>query len=155
VVRELRHFSKGEFGPYWDLMDSELLELLDEFRELWGEPVTISPARGAIGRTYGNGFHNHRKHGTVKAVDVFPKGMVTRGDFDRAYDALLEAKRRLNIDNIGIGLYPDWQPSPGLHIDVGDRDKASGIASWSGLSRGPNGEQKYFSLEEGRNELDD
>ena len=151
---QIRYFTPNEFLGFWALMDKSLLALLDEFRHRWGAPVRISPAQGAVGRTYGSGFHNYRKHGSVKAVDVFPEGLRTKEDYDRAREILVAVKGDLGIPDIGIGLYPDWKPAPGLHIDVGDRGKDDGIGEWSGLATGPNGEQQYFSITDGRNALD-
>lgn len=51
----------------------------------------------------------------------------------------------------GIGMYPDWTPAPGLHLDIRDKDKA---LTWIGLNKEKaqekidetSGSQVYFYL---------
>ena len=135
-------------------MDTTLLLFIDEFRHRWGAPVSVSKAQGAVGRTYGNGFHNYKKHGKVMAVDIIPSGLRTKADFRRALRILSEIRAEFGIEHWGLGLYPKWNSGVGLHVDVGNRGKADGFAAWSALPTGPNGEQQYYSLERGENELD-
>ncbi len=123
-------------------MDPDLLVVMDEFRKLWGAPVIISPARGAIGRTDGTSFHNYARHGKVKAIDLMPRGMLTATDRVRAFASAKAAGAT------GIGLYPDWRPSQGIHIDVGVRT-GKGVgnpAKWAGV-RSPSGGQVYVAIE--------
>jgi hypothetical protein len=123
-------------------MDPGILQVADKFRALWGAKVSISPAPGAIGRKDGASFHNYVKHGTVKALDLFPEGMKNADDFARAYECALKAGAT------GFGVYPDWLPQPGIHIDVGVRE-GRGVgnpATWSGIRR--NGKQIYVALSE-------
>lgn len=134
-------------------MDTDLLLFIDEFRHRWGKPVAISQAPGAVGRTYGNGFHNYVLHGKIKAVDVFPEGLVTKADTDRALNILKQIRKEYEILHWGVGIYPKWSGGVGLHVDVGDRDKDSGFASWSALPD-ENGKQQYYGWDTGYNELD-
>lgn len=138
----MKYFKPAEFKQYWELMDPILLEVMDEFRSLWGSPVIISPAHGAIGRTDGNSFHNYARHKTVKAVDLMPSGMLTGTDRRRAFDCALKAEAT------GIGIYPDWKPMAGIHIDVGARTGRSigNPARWAGI-KSPNGGQIYVEIE--------
>jgi len=46
----MRHFKPAEFREWYARMSPRLLEVLDEFRELWGRSVTISPHPDALGR---------------------------------------------------------------------------------------------------------
>ena len=139
----MTHFTPEEFRGFYDKMDERLLHILDQFRSHWGAPVIISPAEGAIGRTYGKGFHNYARHGKIMAIDVMPRGFNGPDDFRRAVAILTE------LGALGIGIYPDWKPSPGLHIDVGDRSNRSigNPATWSAFSDGPNGKQMYYGIE--------
>lgn len=138
----MEYFSQSEFGEFWDLMDPDLLVVMDKFRELWGRPVLVSPAPGAIGRTTGSSFHNYAKHGKVKAIDLMPRFMHTAADRKLAFECATMAGAT------GIGLYPDWHPSQGIHIDVGVRP-GRGVhnpAKWAGVRRG--GKQVYVGIEE-------
>lgn len=131
---ELRYFTPGEFREWWPMMSTELLNKLDEFRHRLGVPVTISPAQGALGRKLGTSLsqHNVDLWGEVRAVDVMFSGV----SLERAYEV---AKA---VGFTGIGAYPDWQPSPGLHLDV----RQAPLALWSGIKE--NGSQVYKSITE-------
>lgn len=137
----MKYFTENEFRGWYDKIDPDLLKMIDDFREKWGASVTVSPAPGAIGRTNGNGFHNYIKHGSIKAIDLFPKGMDGPDDYRRAVECATEAGA------LGIGVYPDWRPTPGVHLDIGVRPgRAVGNpATWSAFKI--NGEQEYFGLE--------
>jgi uncharacterized protein YcbK (DUF882 family) len=136
----LRYFTVKEFRGQLDLIDPKLLEVIDEFRHLWGTTVYVSNSPAAIGRTYGVGFHNYVKHGSVKAIDLIPAGMKTTADFARAKDLALQAGAR------GVGLYPKWNQGPGIHIDVGQRTHG-GIGLWSAYPTGPGGKQEYVGID--------
>ena len=137
----MRYFTPEEFRGQYDLLDEELKTVIDEFRHLWGDAVTVSPAPGSIGREYGRGFHNYAKHGTIKAIDLMPSNFNDHIDFKRAYEIAKQAGAR------GIGIYPDWRPSAGIHLDVGRRPgRVKGyVAKWSGF-RQLDGTQKFFSI---------
>lgn len=136
----MKYFSPYEFQGFYSLLDPALKEMLDNFREEWGAPVTISPAPGAVGRTTGRGFHNYKKHGSIKAVDIMPAGFDSPEDFRRGFETAILAGAR------GIGIYPDWKPQPGMHIDVGQRAGRSDtyVAKWSAFRVGVS--QKYYSI---------
>jgi hypothetical protein len=109
---ELRHFTRGEFGIWWPLMSQDLLLKLDAFREKWGAPVVITSHPDGLGREDESGsMHNVLKWGEVRAVDVFPKGMDSLADRQRAFQI---AK---SVGLTGIGLYTDTMPSNMLHLD--------------------------------------
>lgn len=140
---KLKHFKASEFGGWWPLMNRDLLLKLDEFRERWGVPVQISPASGAIGReTKGSASqHNVLRWGEVRAVDVMPVGMTTEAAKRRAVEIARD------VGFTGIGLYPDWQPWPGLHLDVRADREPGDPAEWAGVKtvRG----QEYVALDRG------
>ncbi|WP_428398401.1 hypothetical protein [Marinobacter salarius] len=126
---ELRYFQPSEFGPWWPMMNRELLFKLDEFRHRWGAPVIISPANGSLGRHQGGGGesqHNVDAWGEVRAVDVFPKVngryMTRAADRRRAYEIARE------VGFTGVGLYTDTQPGNMLHVDVRNGNR---VATWS------------------------
>ncbi len=155
---KLRYFTASEFGPYWPLMSLELLRKVDEFRHRLGYPVSISPAFGAIGRPVigaddtaaesgaERSYHNYLIHGEVMALDLLPSppGGAT----------LAERQRWVNVARAvgftGIGLYPDWRPRAGIHLDVRPVSalaQGQTAATWAGLRRG--GQQIYTGIEAG------
>lgn len=146
----LAYFDAAEFRGWYGKMDRELLERIDEFRGRWGFPVIISPAAGAIGRHLGPSgasYHNVDRYGSVMALDVMPKvvsGQLVRGctvaELHGAYQLAVKC------GFTGIGVYPDWQPYPGLHLDVRPGRSAGDPATWSGLHTAAG--QRYFSVAE-------
>lgn len=130
----LKNFSPAEFGAWFPLMNRELLLKLDRFRDFYGAPVRISPAPGAIGRPESPGSQ-HFPDPQINAIDVFPEG----GDLQRGYDAA----RRAGFT--GIGVYPDWEPSPGMHLDVRPDRTPENPALWSAFDDNDGG-QNYVSI---------
>lgn len=131
----LVHFRAAEFrrgGVQWFLvMDPRLLVLLDTFRFMWGRPVAISQHPAALGRHLSDSRsdHNVDRDGTVYAADVHPIGMDTR---ERAEQAIELAR---SIGFTAIGVYPHWQPRPGLHLGT-RRDRRPGKpAEWGAVRR--------------------
>lgn len=156
---QLRHFTASEFGPYWSLLSIDLLKKLDEFRDRLGYPVQISPAPGAIGRPIigaedeaaesgaEKSYHNYLVHGEIMALDLMPlpPGGATPE----------ERTRWVNIAKAvgftGIGLYPDWLPRPGIHLDirpVSALRAGQTAATWAGVRDG-DGKQIYTSITAG------
>lgn len=144
----MKWFSREEFvrpDPYgngkidwYPKMDPRLLEIMDDFREKWGTYVIISPSPWAIGRMSNTSSqHSYTRHGKVKAVDLMPFGIEERG-LKEAYDIAL------TTDAGGIGLYPDWRPRPGIHLD--SRERGSRPAQWGGVTN--NGKREYVSVEQ-------
>jgi uncharacterized protein YcbK (DUF882 family) len=133
-TNELRYFSPNEFGQWWPDMSTELLTKLDEFRHRLGVPVIISPAAGSLGRNDGlsTSQHNIDLWGEVRAVDV----MFTGVNLETAYQIAKD------IGFTGIGAYPDWQPTQGMHLDV----RQTPLALWAGIKEGTN--QVYKSIQE-------
>jgi hypothetical protein len=125
-LQSLRYFEQSEFGEWWPHMSTELLTKLDDFRHrltlLMGfdVPVHISAASGSLGRHAGASLsqHNVDMWGEVRAADVMPEGVP----LDIAYQVASE------VGFGGIGVYPDWLPLPGLHLDV----RSGPLALWSG-----------------------
>lgn len=153
---KLRYFKASEFGPYWPLMSIELISKVDEFRHALGYPVLISPAPGAIGRPIIGGddvesgaeksYHNYMLHGEVMAIDLMPAPPGGATATERA--RWVEVARQVGFR--GIGLYPDWKPRPGIHVDVRKISALSGgrVATWAGV-RNSQGKQVYEAIERG------
>lgn len=147
---KLRYFKQADFGPYWPLMSKDLLVKLDEFRHRLGYPVAISPAPGSIGRPIIGGgetessaeksYHNYLIHGEVKAIDVMP--MPPLGATTTERRRWVETAQAVGFT--GIGLYPDWKPRVGLHLDV----RPTKLATWAGV-RNAQGKQVYVNISEG------
>lgn len=133
----LRHFSASDFGLWFPLINTKTLINLDEFREVLGYPVYVSPVVGAVGRLPGAGVRNGSSHipsPLIDAVDV-----MTDAPLSEAYDAA----RKVGFH--GIGLYPDWKPRQGLHLDMRSERTAQNPATWSALRVA--GKQQYFGIE--------
>jgi len=137
----MRHFQPSEFREWFDRMSPRLLEVLDEFRELWGQPVTISPHPDALGRMMDQGQasqHNFNQWGEVRAADIFPKGMIGSADFARAYNLAKQAGAS------GIGVYTDTRPGPMLHLDVRIDKTPANPARWARIK--DDGESIYVGM---------
>ncbi len=133
----LKHFSPDEFGQWWPLMNQQLLQKLDAFRERWGAPVVVSPAEGGIGRhlgEFGTSQHNVDAWGEVRAVDVFPM-IPLPGGGHRYMTSAEERQRAFEVARAvgftGIGLYTDTQPGDMLHVDV---RPTGDLATWSRIN---------------------
>lgn len=139
---KLKYFSPAEFGAWWPFVDADLLHGLDAFRGALGVPVKISPVTGAIGRTskdYKTSQHYFLSGGKVRAIDVMiPQGIT----LNEAYNVA----RNLGVFS-GIGVYPDWVPSHGLHVDTRLNRTPQNPSTWSGLKTASG--QVYRSLSEG------
>ena len=139
-MRELRYFAPQEFRGWYPRMDRRLLHLLDDFRDQLGEPVIVSPAHGSIGRHLGLdslSWHNIDMRGSVRAIDIMIPGITQMG-YPTARD-LIGLAQRTGFG--GVGIYPDWHPLPGMHLDV--RPQLHGTATtWA--RRGGT----YMSVEE-------
>ena len=137
-----KYFKNNEFQGWFDFLHPELLPKLDAFREGWGAPVMISPAPGAVGRRAPSSVksqHNVTLWGTTRAVDIMPIGMKTKADFKKA----VEIAKLVGFS--GIGVYPDWSPQPGLHVDVRPGRAQGQPALWSAFK--VNGRQEYFAID--------
>lgn len=153
---ELRYFSREEFGAYWPMMSRNLLLALDDFRHRLGYPVAISPAPGAIGRpiigsdgqltesesSAEKSYHNYLLHGEVMAVDVMPK--PPHGATVDERRRWLQAAKAAGFT--GMGLYPDWKPRAGLHLDVRPDRTPTNPATWAGV-RNEQGKQVYVGID--------
>lgn len=144
---KLTYFKPHEFtrdGVEWfDYMCPSLLVRLDVLRNMWGDPIRISPHPKAVGREdQSNSQHNFAKWGEVRAVDVF-------FDVPEKKEHWNEKERAANFSNIcrsvnfsGIGIYPTVQNNGKrqtmFHLDCGNRK-----ATWSRIG------DKYLDFESG------
>lgn len=122
--RMKNYFKPEEFGGWYDQISPELLYKLNAFRSLWGAPVSISQNVDGVGRHTGTGQHNVDLWGEVRAVDIFPQGMNSIEDMQRAYDIAVR------VGFTGIGLYTDTS-KPMLHVDVREDEEVGSPDTWS------------------------
>jgi hypothetical protein len=115
------HLGRGALGECFYQMDPSFLEKADRFMvESPGEWI-VSPAPGATCRTTGRETSRHYAVGRLAdAIDL----MLISGDLETNYRFALE---RFG----GVGVYPDWEPYPGLHLDG-----RPGGHTWAGIRDG-------------------
>lgn len=136
-------FSEEEFRGWAGLMDPVLLVRLDSFRGAWGRPVRISPHPKAIGREDDStSQHNFKRWGMVRAVDVMPDDIVIANDLERAMEVAA------NVGFTGIGVYPHWEPVPGLHLDVRRSNAPGAPATWGAIRPDRDQPQTFVSAEQ-------
>lgn len=134
----MKYFTPEEFQGWYGFIDIDVLQMLDDFRHAWGKPVRVTKALGGIGRRDGianKSYHNIDRWGYVRAVDVMPEGM------DNASSALVAVQLAEHVGFRGIGLYPHWRPSAGLHLD-----NRPTLTMWGAIRK--NDEQVYVTLDE-------
>ena len=113
----LQFFKPSEFGIWFPFMDKKLLLGLDELRRQFGYPIMISPAQGSLGREDGNPRSQHfLRNGVVRAADIMPIKNGQSLNKKQLKDFYLLA-RSLNVFS-GLGVYPDWRPYAGMHLDT-------------------------------------
>lgn len=138
---DLEFFKASEFGLWYPFMSRKLLLMDDEFRRRLGAPVLISAAGGALGRDddpASNSQHNFIKWGEVRANDLMIPSMQTADDRRE----VVRIARQVGFT--GIGLYPEWKPHQGIHVDVREDRQEGSPAMWAGLLDA-NGNQYYPS----------
>jgi uncharacterized protein YcbK (DUF882 family) len=120
------HFSKSEFHGESEFVDSRVIYALDELRKQLGKPIIISPVKGSVAR-FDDGSKTSQHYAVGRkstAVDVlFPESSL--------HDVFVTASTITVIG--GIGLYPDWNPHHGAHIDTRQRKPNGGVYNWMGI----------------------
>lgn len=154
-IIDLRYWRRDEFiltenngsqTDWWPFMSVRLLVLLDTFRFIYGVPCRISPHPRALGRRLGDGpddsfsQHNIDRWGEIRAADVLPQGMTTVGHARKAVSIAHE------IGITGVGIYPHWKPTPGVHLDVRGDEAPGDPALWGGVND-DEGNQVYVALD--------
>jgi hypothetical protein len=140
VVVGLKHFKMSEFRGEWVFLASGLLVKLDAFADALGKPVMVSPAKGSMIRWFGQAEAGvkYDQHWFGTAIDVMlPDGP----DLQTAFGV---AER---IGFTGIGVYPDWHPYPGMHLDIRHDREPLNPATWAGILE--NGKQVYVQVQRG------
>ena len=144
---QLKYFSYAEFGAWYPLVSNTLLIKLDSLREKAGQQIPtlkimISPALGAIGRLSidsAESQHNIQlPELEIRAVDVMPfvENALHLGEFNK-YRSLNSAELKKfyaiaqSVGFTGIGVYPQWKPYAGFHLDVRKNPKYPPNDNWS------------------------
>ena len=125
----MKYFKVSEFDDI-SKMSPRLLCALDDFRDVLGLPVYLSPVKGAQWRNDNSNSQHNINHSRrqSRAIDIFPKG--------DPWHCFMAA---LSIPNIkGIGLYPHWEyPSKhltfGMHLDV--RETPCRVIWWENIDK--------------------
>lgn len=104
-----KYFKRSEFackcGCGFDAVDIELLGVLDNVREYFGLPLTISGPNRCENHNKAEGGSPNSQHIKGKAADIQVKGIEANQVAD-----YLEKKYP---DKYGIGRYTEW-----THIDI-------------------------------------
>lgn len=130
-------FEPSEFQQQLHYLDAGVIFALVKLREKVGR-IKISPAPGSIARNKPGSMHDISDNKLSLAIDVMPLD-VSLSEF---YQAAREIK-----EIGGIGLYPDWLPFPGAHIDLRKRKFNGALATWSGI-KNAEGKQIYGGINE-------
>jgi len=142
---KLRYFIEEEFRGWYEQINPILLKLLDIYRMHLHKRIIISPAEGAIGRNDNSeSQHNINKWGKVNAIDIMPVNENGVGlSIPQLKQAFILAR---SLGFTGIGVYPDWKPYPGLHLDVREDKVIGKPAAWAGINK--NNKQIYVTINE-------
>jgi len=139
---KLHYFKPEEFHGWYDKMSPELLVKLDILRHQWGRPIDISKASGAVGRNDNSqSQHNFSAWGEVRAVDIFPVGVISEDDAD------IFVTCATDCGFTGIGVYPHWSGGIGFHVDVRKDKKIGYPATWGAVNT-EIGRQRYVAMSE-------
>ena len=126
----IENFESNEFRLWWPEMSPRLLTMLDVLRYRLGSPISISKAKGSIGRQDDtDSGHNVSKWDEVLAVDCFVSGVCGR---EQVWAVVEEAT---NLGFTGVGIYPEWSNNKGekqcgFHFDVRPTRKMGNPATW-------------------------
>ena len=138
AIGPLKWFEPGDFGAWFPLLDTDLIIKLDQFADYLQTRVIISPAPGAIGRI-GTGAESsqHFPKPYIYAIDVMSPGASLEDQY--------QAARAVGFH--GIGLYPNWKPYHGVHLDTRTDRDADNPAEWSSVRKAANGRQVYTGVQ--------
>lgn len=103
-----------------------------------GITTSISPVTGATIR-FSDRYHTSQ-HYYGRAIDVMLNLPVGAKPLLHLTSAAIQAKI---VGFTGIGVYPDWKPFPGLHLDT----RPGKLAQW-GAKKNSKGVQYYVGIEE-------
>lgn len=132
-------FPEINYGQWSAQVDRYLKVKMNAYAERLtkaGYSVIPSPAPGAIGRLYGSKTSQHYagEGQLIRGIDV----MLPAGP------SLKEAAQiAREVGFTGIGVYPNWKPFPGLHLDVRTGRSSGNPATWARIGG------EYVAIERG------
>ena len=104
-----KHFNRSEFACQcncgFSTVDIELIRVLENLREFYEEPITITSGCRCVSHNHAVGGSANSKHREGIAVDIKVKDETP----EEVYDYLDDKYN----DKYGIGLYSGW-----VHIDT-------------------------------------
>jgi len=109
-----KHFSRKEHKcPCcdWDSVDKELNEILEDLREKFDSPITITSGNRCKEHNKKVGGSKNSQHALGKAVDFKVRGFTPKD----VYNYLVSKYH----DKYGTGLYSSW-----IHLDVREKSTA-------------------------------
>jgi hypothetical protein len=106
----LRYFSEDDSWGFANSMDYIYLLMLDELRHRVGHPFYIHCAADREGHS--DSSSHYQRPCLVSDFHISGVSII------KAYEALEKAGKDMGIlDEIGLGIYPQWN-SPGFHLDI-------------------------------------
>jgi len=118
--------------------DFRSMRLLQDLRFAVDKPIVLHVAYHPTGHS-SNSMH-YQKVGT--AIDFHFKSDDFIGDIKKVLSFL---ENRGLANECGLGIYPDWKPAPGFHIDR--RGLVGRPAAKWGAIRNDKGKQDYFDFD--------
>ena len=114
----MRYFNKSEFNEF-DKMNPDLLKKLDELRELYGKPITITSSyRGPDHPIESAKANGPGTHSFGVAVDIASVGGTTTLELVRAAIAI-------GFNRIGISRRKNF-----IHLDIADKTHGRNHSIW-------------------------
>lgn len=115
------NFSPDEFGGALQHLDAGVVYALQKLRDKIGR-IMISPADGAVFRFRTGSMHDASGGKLSKAIDIMPM----EASLNQLYFAIQ------NIPEFGgVGLYPNWSPRAGAHVDIRVRKDSGALYQWA------------------------
>lgn len=142
IVVGLKYFSLSDFRGEWPFLAVDLMQRADMFAmevSKRGSRVVVSPVPGAMLRWDKEGEGEGKtEHRYGRAIDVMIDGPTTLAE---CRDIAKE------VGFSGIGVYPDWRPCKGCHLDIRPGRALGNPATWAGIKQ--DGKQVYVAIERG------
>lgn len=126
---KFKNIPENALAGYWPFLNLGLLAKYNKFLARCPDAF-ISPAPGAVFRLSAD----ESQHALGRALDV----MLPITTLDYAFEVAKE------VGFTGIGLYPDWTPYKGIHLDVRLGRTPGKPAKWAGIKQG--GKQIYVAV---------
>ena len=116
----VEYFSESEFMPFPAMNEISLIRTLDRLRKFASEIISAPVPIVILASAAKSGHAPDSYHYRGLAADIYFKISPSVFSFREQFLAI---KSFSNIN--GIGFYPEWNPSPGFHIDLRDPIKSA------------------------------